>query len=40
MKRYWMRLISVALHNHIGQAVTYQLDELAEGKIKTKLKSN
>lgn len=35
MKRYWLRLISVALHNHIGQAVQIQLQEFNQGRPKT-----
>ena len=36
MKRYWLRLISVALHNHIGQAVQIQLQEFNKGRPRTR----
>jgi hypothetical protein len=32
MKSYWMRLITVSLHNHIGQAVQILLHEFIQGK--------
>lgn len=35
MKRYWFRLISVALQRQIGEEVSMQLEEIARGRPKT-----
>ena len=37
IKRYWFRLISIALQRQIGEGIAIQLDELAKGKLKTKV---
>jgi hypothetical protein len=35
IKRYWFRLISIALQRQIGEGLAIQIDELAKGKVKT-----